>query len=241
MKVYGKSHVGKLRKNNEDNFVIVNETVGILPNIFGVADGMGGHNAGEVASMECIDSYLNYIVNNDEKSDVLDLIKKGISHANEKVYDKSLENSELFGMGTTFSVLSIVDDVVYCGHVGDSRIYTYKNNTLNMMSVDHTLVNEYLTKGIITEEEANHSKIKNVITRAIGIRENLEIDTFAFKANKGEYILLCSDGLTTHLTDDDIFDVFSKDMDIEQIADTLIDKALFAGGSDNITIVIIEL
>ncbi len=241
MKVFGKSHVGKLRKNNEDNFVIVTEKTGELSNVFGVADGMGGHNAGEVASMECIDSYLNYIVNNVEEEDTLTLIHKAINYANEKVFDKSLENSELFGMGTTFSVITVFENIVYCGHVGDSRIYTYKNNELFMESVDHTLVNEYLTQGIITEEEAQVSKVKNVITRAIGIRESLDVDTFTFNVNEGEYILLCSDGLNTHLSDKDISEVFEKGLTIEEMTDMLIEKTLACGGTDNITVVIIEL
>ncbi len=241
MKVFGKSHVGKLRKNNEDNFVIVTENTGALPNVFGVADGMGGHNAGEVASMECIDSYLNYIVNNDKEEDTLAVIHKAINYANEKVFEKSLENSELFGMGTTFSVITIFENTVYCGHVGDSRIYNYKNNELSMKSVDHTLVNEYLTQGIITEEEAEVSKVKNVITRAIGIRENLDVDTFTFNVNEGEYILLCSDGLNTHLSDKDISEVFEQNLNIEEMTDMLIEKALAGGGTDNVTVVIIEL
>ncbi len=241
MKVYGKSHVGKLRKNNEDNFVVVTEKTGTLQNVFGVADGMGGHNAGEVASMECIDSYLNYIVNTKEEKDTLVLIKEAINYANEKVFEKSLENSDLFGMGTTFSVLTINENIVYCGHVGDSRIYTYKNGVLSMESTDHTLVNEYLNQGIMTEEEAKVSKVKNVITRAIGIREELAIDTFAFNANEGDYILICSDGLNTHLSNEDITNVFEQGLDIEETVDLLIDNTLACGGTDNITVVIIQL
>ncbi len=241
MKVFGKSHLGKLRKNNEDNFVIVTDVTAKVPNVFGVADGMGGHNAGEVASMECIDSYLNYIVNEEDEKDTLVLIKDAITYANKKVFEKSLENSELFGMGTTFSVISIINNTVYCGHVGDSRLYTFKNNILKLETIDHTLVNEYINKGIISQEEASLSRIKNVITRAIGIRDELDIDTFTLDIKEGDYLLLCSDGLNNHVTDEEIKMVFEQCSEIEEMIDMLINKALKAGGSDNITIVIVQL
>ncbi|MFV0520582.1 MAG: Stp1/IreP family PP2C-type Ser/Thr phosphatase [Lachnospirales bacterium] len=239
MEIFSKSHIGNVRQNNEDSFLIEQGAIGNLPNVFGVADGMGGHKAGEVASRECIDNFVEF-VKNTKKENVIDILSEGIAYSNEEVFKKSMENSELFQMGTTFSVLTIIDNIVYCGHVGDSRIYSFINEKLKLESTDHTLVNEYVKNGIFTAEEAEISVMKNVVTRAVGVREEIDIDTFSFECNKGDQLLICSDGLTTHLGDDILYEVFNSVKTMEEKVNDLVDRALNEGGIDNITIIMIK-
>ncbi len=239
MEVYGKSHIGNVRQNNEDSYIIEEKSIGNLPNLFGVADGMGGHKAGEIASRECIDRFSEFVKNTQE-TDVVDILVGGIVHSNREVLKKSMENSELFQMGTTFSVLTLVDDKVFCGHVGDSRIYSFKDNELKLESSDHTLVSEYVKNGIFTKEEAEISLMKNVITRAVGVREDIEIDTFSFSFKTGDQFVICSDGLTTHITDDVLAEVLISDRTIEEKVNDLIEKTLEAGGIDNVTVIMLK-
>ncbi|MFV0440172.1 MAG: protein phosphatase 2C domain-containing protein [Lachnospirales bacterium] len=237
MNVYGKSHIGNIRQNNEDNFIIEDKVIGSLLNIIGVADGMGGHNGGEMASRECIENFFISVKNN-ESQNLLDIIKEGIKYANEKILKMSLENTELFEMGTTFTVATFKDNLAYCGHVGDSRIYSYKDSVLKLESVDHTLLNEFKMNGLSLSEMEQYGNVKNVITRAVGINAYISVDTFTFEAPQDTQIVICSDGLTTHVSDDEIKEVLDKDIDIEAKVDMLVDKALDAGGVDNVTIIL---
>ncbi len=239
MEVYGKSHIGNVRQNNEDSYIVEENSIGNLPNVFGVADGMGGHKAGEIASRECIDRFVDF-VKGTEDTDVVDILVGGIVYSNREVLKKSMENSELFQMGTTFSVLTVLEDKVFCGHVGDSRIYSLIDGKLKLESSDHTLVSEYVKSGIFTKEEAEVSLMKNVITRAVGVREDIEIDTFRFSFKKGDQFVICSDGLTTHITDDVLREVLISDRTVEEKVDDLIEKTLEAGGIDNVTVIILK-
>lgn len=239
MEVYGRSHIGNVRKNNEDSYIIESESIGNLPNVFGVADGMGGHKAGEIASRECIERFCDYAKSVTE-TDVLDILVGGIVHSNKEVLKKSMENSELFQMGTTFSVLTVESEKVYCGHVGDSRIYSFIDNKLKLESTDHTLVSEYVKSGVFTKEEAEISLMKNVITRAVGVREDIEIDTFTFPFKEGSQLVICSDGLTTHIGDDVLKEELSSSKTIEEKVNHLIEKTLENGGMDNVTVILLK-
>ncbi len=242
MKVVGRTDVGKKRQNNEDSFFVGVEPLGGLPNMFIVADGMGGHKAGEVASRLSIDAYKNYIEQNYiNDNDVLGYIEAGIKYANAEVHTKSMETLENGVMGTTFSGVAIIEDRVYCGHVGDSRIYTIKNGVLKLRSFDHSYVNELIHLGEMTEEEAKVHPNRNLITRAVGVSGSVNVDTFSFGIDEADYILICSDGLNGMVEDYAIEKILSnKNTTVENKAEDLVLDALENGGKDNITLILIE-
>lgn len=241
MLVGAKSDIGNTRKINQDTFYVSkNEKYPI----YLVADGMGGHKAGEVASTMVKDIVVEHLGHNKIKLkkelQVLKIIKKAIEEANTKIYLKSLQDEEYQGMGTTIVVSYVGKKYVYIGHVGDSRAYIIKGEKIEQLTEDHSLVNRLIKMGNITKEEARSHPQKNIITRAVGTSSIIEIDLIRQEYEDGDILLLMSDGVTNMLSDEEIFKEFKTSMDLQNSCKEIIKKANDLGGFDNSTIVAIK-
>lgn len=229
-----------VRKENQDSYFLDEEN-----GVFIVADGMGGHAGGQVASKMCVEEFktLTHKVWSDsvETSDVHMLIERTFNKACTKIYEKSLENPDLRGMGTTASAGILIGEKVHFGHVGDSRIYLYRGGFIYQLSHDHSLVAEQLQAGVITEETAQNHQLKNVITRSIGYQEDEYVDTFSILAEAGDTLLLCSDGLVNKVTDSEIAEMIASSHDSEQTCRELVELANSRGGEDNTTVLIANI
>ena len=235
---FGKSDVGKLRASNEDALYVNNEGPAPLTNLYVVADGMGGHNAGEIASKRAISVFCEYLDKNKHFVYTEQFLVDALLYANSRVHDDARQNSELAGMGTTFSAVTVDENNLYYAHVGDSRIYIATEEGLGQVTRDHSLVAEMAEKGIITPEEALHHPEKNVITRAVGTDGHVNVDKGYFPLNGVKYVLICSDGLTNMVSDAEIFAVLKNDDAMTDKVDILIAKANDGGGDDNISVIV---
>ena len=241
------SHIGKVRKNNEDycKGEILNTDFGPV-GIFALADGMGGHNKGEVASKLAVENIVeflkeNLLQSNNIKIDYIDdIIKQAYHSVNHIIYEKSISSLEFDGMGTTLVIAIIYKDNLYVANVGDSRCYLLNENEFNKITIDHSVVEELVKANIITKEEAKTHPGRNHITRAIGTDEMVIVDIFKREIRKGNKILLTSDGLTGFVGDDIIKDILLKDDDVKNLAQELINTANDISGKDNISVVLIE-
>ena len=220
------SHVGKVRKNNEDYCMgEIIQTEDDCIGIFALADGMGGHKKGEVASKIAVDSIIDFLKENILKScgikmDYLDdVIKQGYNYANQKIFDKVSEDSSCEGMGTTLVVAVIYKDDMIMANVGDSRGYLLHNDEFRRITRDHSVVEELVNANLITEEEARVHPRRNQITRAMGAEEIIIVDIFREKIEKGDMILLATDGLTGCVEDEDIKNIIKQDKDIKEICE----------------------
>lgn len=243
MKAVGMSDIGKCRKNNEDAYYI---SAGEDPaeNLYLVADGMGGCNAGEVASSTAIEAFLAYFwkeMKHAESEDMLDLLTGAMAAANRAVYEKSNSVREFAEMGTTVVAAAIREDKLYVAHVGDSRAYLCRKKELIPLTTDHSYVMELVKLGSITKEEAASHPKRNVITRAIGIKGDVETDTMIQPIREGDILLLCSDGLSGMLKDEEIGKMLAKRGEPEKKAAHLIEEANRRGGFDNISLILVEI
>lgn len=242
------SHVGKVRKNNEDYCMgEIIQTEDDCIGIFALADGMGGHKKGEVASKIAVDSIIDFLKENILKScgikmDYLDdVIKQGYNYANQKIFDKVLEDSSCEGMGTTLVVAVIYKDDMIMANVGDSRGYLLHNDEFRRITRDHSVVEELVNANLITEEEARVHPRRNQITRAMGAEEIIIVDIFREKIEKGDMILLSTDGLTGCVEDEDIKNIIKQDKDIKEICEDLINQANDNSGKDNISVILSKI
>lgn len=249
-KAEGKTDVGLKREHNEDNILVADDM-----GLFAVADGMGGHAAGEVASEAAIESLREFVhqVREDEnitwpfgtRDDLTiheNLLYSGISLANRKVCSLAEENAAFGGMGTTIAVLYLAEGKAHVSHVGDSRVYLYRDGELSGLTQDHSWVNEQVQRSIITEEEARTHRWRNVITRALGNRDEVEIDIAQVEVRSGDLFLLCSDGLTSMIDDQAIEGALAGDNgELSKTCEKLVALANEAGGLDNISVVIIRI
>ena len=241
MKVFAKSDIGKAREMNQDSYYVSmpSENTGL----FIVADGMGGYNGGEIASRLAIISAKNYIENNfskieHNKEELQKLIKNAIEYANMVVYEKSKENKELEGMGTTIEVVLAYNDRVYIGHIGDSRIYRIRKNIIRKLTVDDSYVQKLVKDGTITKEEAKHHPKKNMLMKALGCTSFVEPIVAVKGFLEDDVIVITSDGLTNMVSDEEMLAIIEDN--VEKASDELIKKANEAGGLDNITVVIVS-
>ena len=193
MKTFSKTDVGRKRETNQDYVYARTKPVGKLPNLFAVADGMGGHNAGDLAS-KCTVEILEREIEESTDTNIKDIIRQAIYKANEKIIEMAERDSKLEGMGTTLVVATIVHNMIYFANVGDSRLYLI-NHTITQLTKDHSLVEEMVRLGGIKPEEARNHPDKNIITRAIGAKEGVEPDFFEHSLKKGDIILMCSRNL----------------------------------------------
>jgi serine/threonine protein phosphatase PrpC len=224
----GASDTGRKRRRNEDSYVIA-------PPLFAVADGMGGAQAGEIASK------LAAAALEDTDAGALsgeDRVTSLIQEANRRVYERSNEDPNASGMGTTITVALVEDSGVTIGHVGDSRAYRWREGSIEQITEDHSLVNELMKSGKLSPEEAETHPQRSVITRALGTDPDVDVDSFTVEADVGDVFLLCSDGLTTMVDDDDILGVLEKyHDDLDRATKSLVSAANRGGGEDNITVV----
>ena len=229
-----KSDIGLVRQLNEDSYIFV------PPNLFAVADGMGGHAAGEIASNLATKVVKEYVSQHVGSADTVQVLEQAISMANKVVYQTAKNISECAGMGTTVTVVYIDGNMAYWGHVGDSRLYLLRDASIIQLTNDHSLVWELMQSGTITREEAASHPQRNILTRAVGSSEQVKIETGSIQTLPGDILLLCTDGLTNMVSEDEICNVIYSMPDIGEAVDKLISLANEAGGYDNITAVIIK-
>ncbi len=228
-----RSDVGRLRSHNEDAF-LARDDVGL----FVVADGMGGHAGGEVASAIAVEAIEEALT--EREGDLASRAADAIRRANESIRDAARRDRRLAGMGTTATVLVLDHGAYHIAHVGDSRAYLLRDDTLRRITVDHTWVQEQVEKGVLNEFEAREHPYSSVLTRALGTESGVDVDVYDGAYEPGELFLLCSDGLTAVLTDDDIADLLQAPGPIDARADALIEAANAGGGPDNITVVLVS-
>ena len=229
-----KTDKGKVREGNEDYILTFK---GYNYYLLIAADGMGGYNAGEVASKMAALEIRDFIYNKfNDYFGQEDLLNDAIKDSNKKVYEESQKNSDYKGMGTTITCALIVNDNLYIGHVGDSRAYVINNKGISQITEDHSYVQQLINNGSITKNEAINHPQRNLITRAVGTDKNIVVDTFEVKFKDDEMLLLCTDGLTTYLNNDEIYDILNKYK--ENGIDILIDTANERGGTDNISAIV---
>ena len=231
------SHIGKVRKNNEDycKGEIIDTDFGSV-GIFALADGMGGHNKGEVASKLAVENIIEFL-----KENLLQSSNIKIDYIDDIIiYEKSMSSLEFAGMGTTLVIAIIYKNNLYVANVGDSRCYLLNENGFNKITIDHSVVEELVKANIITEEEAKTHPRRNHITRAIGTDEMVIVDIFKKQIDAGNKILLTSDGLTGFVDDNTIKDTLLKDEDVNDLTKELINTANDVSGRDNISVILIE-
>lgn len=240
MSSYSATDVGRRRNINQDCVFASDDPVGNLPNLYIVADGMGGHNAGDFASRYTVGAIREYITESGERNPIK-LIDGAVQLANKGLIKEASEHAELYGMGTTVVVTTIIDGYAYTANVGDSRLYLFdEEGELRQITTDHSLVEEMVLLGEITEEEARVHPDRNIITRAVGVTEDVDPDFFDYRVSPGSLILMCSDGLTTMVEDKTIRDILSKPESLEDLAGELILTANENGGKDNIAVILVR-
>ena len=239
MRIYSATDVGQKRKMNQDYVFVSEDPVGNLPNLFTVADGMGGHNAGDYASSHAVRILVDKI-REDADYNPVKVIRHAIEAANTEIRNRAQEDANLRGMGTTMVVATIVDQYAYVANVGDSRLYVISDG-IQQITRDHSLVQEMVRMGEISEEEARNHPDKNIITRALGAEKTVDVDFFDLKLEKDCTILMCSDGLSNMVEDSKIREIVSDpEADIDQKGNALLREANQNGGKDNIAIVLVE-
>ena len=238
MKIFSMTDVGRKREMNQDYVFATDESLGTLPNLLVVADGMGGHKAGDFASKYTVE-VLKEELKHTLKDGPEEILKDAAQTANHKLIEKADEDINLEGMGTTLVAATVIDHTLYFINVGDSRLYLL-NKDIRQLSRDHSLVEEMVRLGGINEEEARHHPDKNIITRAIGVKEDVEVDFYEFSLKKGDIILMCSDGLSNMIEYEEIFAIVKGARDIVEAGQNLIDRANENGGNDNISVVLAE-
>ncbi|MFH1092235.1 MAG: Stp1/IreP family PP2C-type Ser/Thr phosphatase [Pseudomonadota bacterium] len=246
-----KTHPGRKRDNNEDNLLVLPEQ-----GLFLVADGMGGHNAGEVASAIAVDTvsqaaaelpaleakipwWKRLFGRAKNTFNPVEWLHNTIVQANERIYRSAQASKQKKGMGTTLAMILKRDQALLTAHVGDSRVYRFRQNKLTQLTQDHSLAQELVRQGVMTEAEALYAAPSNVLTRALGVREMVQEDIIYHSVESGDIFLLCSDGLYNMVDDDDISKIINNQgQSLEDTAKKLIDSANEAGGTDNITVVL---
>lgn len=239
MKAYAKTDIGAKRQTNQDYIFCSMQPVGSLPNLFIVADGMGGHKAGDLASRYTVET-LTDSIKNSASDNPITIINDAIVEANTKLLEKAAESEQYTGMGTTLVVCTIIGESMYVANVGDSRLYLY-DGRLSQITRDHSLVAEMVALGKLGRDEARRHEKKNVITRAIGGAKEIMADFFEAELTAGNRIIMCSDGLSNMVEDEEIERVLASDIPIEDKTKQLLGRANENGGKDNIAVVIIEL
>ncbi|MBR2766042.1 MAG: Stp1/IreP family PP2C-type Ser/Thr phosphatase [Blautia sp.] len=240
MRVFSATDIGQKRKMNQDYIFASDAPVGNLPNLFVVADGMGGHNAGDYASSHAVLTMVDE-VRRDEGINVVRVLRHAIESANTRIVEDARSDESLFGMGTTLVAAAVVGEFAYVANVGDSRLYLI-NDGIRQVTRDHSLVEEMIRMGEIRPEEARTHPDKNIITRAIGAEDTVDIDFFEVELKQGDTLLMCSDGLSNMVEDERIGElVRTSGGDLAQKGEALVREANQNGGKDNIAIILVEI
>jgi serine/threonine protein phosphatase PrpC len=236
----GNTHIGRVRSTNQDSYLCDNKR-----GLYIVADGMGGHAGGEVASSLAVQNIRSFLDANIQKpSEDLDnnsgaiasLIAEAINHASMKIYERALEEPTLKGMGTTATAIRTVGRSIACAHVGDSRLYLIRCGYIYQITTDHSLVREQIRAGVITKEEAENHHLRNVITRSVGYQEQEDVDTYILDVEDGDMLIMCSDGLHGRVPEEFIANCCQKYGVLA--VDHLIAEANQRGGDDNISVIV---
>lgn len=236
---YGKTDIGMVRSINQDSIFFSDKRIGNLPNLYIVADGMGGHKAGDYASAHAVSWFVDYVKECQYKNPIT-IMKTGISKVNDMLLEMSAQHDELKGMGTTFVAAVVVEEKMYVANIGDSRLYIIHENETKQITLDHSLVEELIRTGQLDRRKVRFHPEKNIITRALGTGKEAIPDFFEITLQDGEKILLCSDGLTNMVEDDEIGAIVMGHQFVDKICEQLIEKANYYGGKDNIGVVVVE-
>ncbi len=233
MKITSRTHIGNVRASNQDALLLQDGKFGL----YGVADGMGGHNGGDIASQMAV-LMLGRVLEG-AKPDK-ELLKGGIEEVNLLIYKEQLKNELLSGMGTTLTVIWEDEEKLLIGHVGDSRLYLIRDGKIEQISHDHSMVAEMVRNGTLTAEEAKHHPYRNVITQAVGTGESVDAEIMEIEKKRGDKYLICSDGLYEYISEEEMLKLvlFSP---ADHAADVMLENALERGGKDNITLLIAEV
>ena len=228
-----KSDAGNVRELNEDYASFIEDE---RFKIYLVADGMGGHNAGEIASKLAVKSIIRYLLEHSEEDE--NLLLNAVKYANNEIYEISQKNDKCKGMGTTITGCFIKGDMIQVVNVGDSCCFSIKDNEIKKVTKDHSWVQELIDAGAITEEEGRVHPKKNIITRALGTNSSVKIDIFNIDKNESSMFLLCSDGLSNEVQKEEMVEIVNKCKDFNEACEKLVDLAKSRGGKDNITVLL---
>lgn len=231
--------IGRMRSQNQDAVFATEETIGSLPNLFVVADGMGGHKAGEYASSQAI-ALAKREIASDTGSEPVQIINQGITAANKSIYEEATQDEDKYGMGTTMVAATLLEDHLCVANVGDSRLYVYRDGQLSQITQDHSVVGEMVRKGEMPKEEARSHPKRNLITRAVGAEAEVRVDFFDETLQAGDLVLMCTDGLTSMVEESEIEEVLAGSGQVADKVAKLVDLANDHGGKDNITVIVIE-
>ena len=235
----GRTDKGRKRSNNQDSIFISDTHVGPLPNLYIVADGMGGHAAGDFASRYAISVVIDFI----RKSTVINpisLLRRALVYASNELFKESEKDKDKMGMGTTMVVAVVIDQKLYVANIGDSRLYLI-NDDIRQITMDHSLVEELIRSGQLERNKGRNHPEKNIITKAMGSRDEAMPDFFEISVAQGDKILLCSDGLSNMVEDDEIKDIIQDNSDLDDAVASLISRANYYGGNDNISVIIVSI
>lgn len=242
MLVGAATDIGMVRAINQDSLYLPSNQA---LKLFMVADGMGGHKAGEIASRLAIDKISSFLKNS--KPSITSVIKaqdtvvEAINAANTEIFEYSKQVEGCVGMGTTVTLAYVFKNKIIIGHVGDSRAYIIRNGGIAQLTEDHSLVNQLLKGGKISRQEALNHPQKNVITRAVGTSDDIEVDTFVLKPEKGDILILCSDGLTNMVGDIELLSIFVDRQEMQAACEIAVELAKENGGTDNISVIAIRI
>ncbi|MCR5476556.1 MAG: Stp1/IreP family PP2C-type Ser/Thr phosphatase [Lachnospiraceae bacterium] len=239
LKSFSRTDIGKKRKLNQDYIFSSDEKIGNLSNVFIVADGMGGHAAGDLASKSAVEVITRSIGESFESNPSI-ILRKAIEAANERVFEVAEANPELEGMGTTVVAATFIGRFLQVANVGDSRLYVIHDREIRQVTVDHSLVEEMVRRGAVTREDSSHHPKKNIITRAVGVKETVDVDLFTEELEDGDMVLLCTDGLTNMVSDERIRMTVAASRDVTEAVIHLVDEANEQGGKDNISVILVQ-
>ena len=240
----GLTDIGQARDQNQDALFVSTGQIGALPNLFLIADGMGGHNAGDVASAGAVEKFVEYIKENPGMPDgegVLDLLAAAVSSANSHVFEQAQANPAYHGMGTTFIACVVTGGKCEIVHIGDSRLYKVSQGRLSQLTSDHTYVSYLVKSGQLRASQARKHPRRNVLTRVLGTEDKIQTDGYIHNVEEGSVLLLCTDGLTDMVPDKKILKTLAQKTTPEEKAQKLVTMANVNGGNDNISVIVIEL
>ena len=239
MEFFAKTDQGKMRKMNQDFIFATGDRLGRFPNLFLLADGMGGHRAGEFASRHLVES-LTALLEKEEELPLVRTLEKSIQQMNSELLRLSQSNIQLQGMGSTLVTAFVEGNSIVIANVGDSRAYLFQRNRLRQITRDHSYVEEMIQRGKMIRGSEEYQKSKNMITRAVGVEKYLEVDFFEEEWEEGDLFFLCSDGLSNMVDQESIVQILKDDTSLEEMGEALITLANINGGKDNIALILVR-
>jgi serine/threonine protein phosphatase PrpC len=234
-----KTDIGIRRKENQDFIYATTEPIGSLDNLFILADGMGGEKAGDYASRYAVEHLVTFFEKTFHHKDIHSILKDGIRQVNRELYRLSMENEELSGMGSTLVIATVKGSVLYIANIGDSRLYLLRDE-LEQITKDHSYVEELVALGMIKRGSRDYQEKKNIITRAMGVSDQVDPDLYAIKLKNNDIFLMCSDGLSNMVDEFEMEYIIRSEESLEKSAETLVASANRNGGKDNISVILVK-